>query len=88
MIISDYRLRDGTGIEAIASLRRMFGASIPAFIVSGDLALSVDAEVQASGLKLLHKPLSPMVLRAVIEHMIKPRAQATRVELRPLVAPI
>lgn len=89
LIISDYQLPEGTGIEAIDALRRMFGTPIPAFIVSGDLALSLDAEVRASGLKLVHKPLSPMVLRAMIEHLIKSEAQAANAQIKvpALVAP-
>lgn len=66
VIISDYRLRDTTGIEAIATVRNHFDAAIPAFLISGDVAPSLYAEAENSGLKLLHKPIGPMALRAMI----------------------
>ena len=39
LIVSDYRLSDGqNGIEAIEKLRQAFNLSIPAFLISGDMA--------------------------------------------------
>jgi signal transduction histidine kinase len=71
LVISDYRLKDGqTGIEAIAMLRDTFGSDIPAFIVSGDVAPELKTEVQESGLLLVHKPLSPMALRAMATRLM------------------
>ena len=72
LIISDYRLSDGkTGIEAIAELRSAFPQSIPAFLVSGDTSLAPLRETLAGGLHLLHKPVDPMTLRAMLNRLLE-----------------
>lgn len=59
-IISDYRLREQrTGVEAIAAVRAMLGETLPALLITGDTAPERLREAQASGIPLLHKPVSP-----------------------------
>jgi signal transduction histidine kinase/CheY-like chemotaxis protein len=71
-ILSDYRLRDGrTGIEVIAELRAEFGEEIPAVLITGDTAAATMQVIEASGLSVLHKPLKPATLRAILGHMLK-----------------
>lgn len=63
LIISDYRLREQrTGAEAIAALRAEFGAELPALLITGDTAPERLREALASGVPLLHKPVSPTQL--------------------------
>jgi signal transduction histidine kinase/DNA-binding NarL/FixJ family response regulator len=77
IIISDYRLRDGkTGFDVIESIRRRFGTSIPAFLISGDTAPERLREARASGYYLLHKPVLPMTLRSVVSQLLKDREAA------------
>jgi CheY-like chemotaxis protein len=72
LIISDFRLSGGkTGIDAIAELRSAFPESIPAFLVSGDTRPEPLHETRASGFHLLHKPVDPMRLRAVLNRVLK-----------------
>jgi signal transduction histidine kinase len=72
LIICDYRLADGqSGITAIADLRKAFGAQIPAFLMSGDIAPERLREARESGHLLLHKPLRAMALRAMINRLLK-----------------
>jgi CheY-like chemotaxis protein len=72
LIISDYRLRNGrTGIDAIAHLRRAFDADIPAFLISGDILPERLQDAQKSGYQLLHKPLAPMSLRAIMSKFLQ-----------------
>jgi signal transduction histidine kinase/CheY-like chemotaxis protein len=79
LIISDYRLGDGkTGFELIERLRGTFGASIPAFLISGDTAPERLHEASASGYYLLHKPVLPITLRAVISQLLKDHEDADR----------
>jgi CheY-like chemotaxis protein/anti-sigma regulatory factor (Ser/Thr protein kinase) len=60
LVISDFRLRDRrTGIEAIASIRAVLGKQLPALLITGDTAPLRLREAQASGIPLLHKPVSP-----------------------------
>jgi CheY-like chemotaxis protein len=72
LIISDYRLADGhTGIEAIQRLRSALGAPIPAFLVTGDIAPERLREASANGFHLLHKPVGPMALRAMLNQILR-----------------
>jgi signal transduction histidine kinase/CheY-like chemotaxis protein len=74
VIISDYHLRDGkTGIEAIARLRLALTAPIPAFLMSGDTNLDPLREAETNGYPLLHKPVEPAALRAMLTQMLKKR---------------
>jgi CheY-like chemotaxis protein len=67
LIISDYRLSDGrNGIESIEKLREALNLSIPAFLISGDTAPERLREARASGYHLLHKPVRPRALRAML----------------------
>jgi CheY-like chemotaxis protein len=71
LIVSDYRLAHGkTGFEAIERLHRACGAPIPAFLISGDTAPQRLREAGASGYRLLHKPVSPMALRAMVIQLL------------------
>jgi signal transduction histidine kinase/DNA-binding NarL/FixJ family response regulator len=77
LIISDYRLADGhTGIEAIQRLRSAFRAPIPAFLVTGDIAPERLREASANGLHLLHKPVGPMTLRAMLNQILRDGSKA------------
>ncbi len=81
LIISDYRLADGkTGIEAIEHLRAELGASIPAFLISGDTAPERLRETSARGYHLLHKPVAPMRLRAMLNQLLKARDESQAAE--------
>jgi len=72
LIISDYRLSEGsTGFEAVAQLRSALGTAIPAFLISGDTAPERLHEAAASGFQLLHKPVQPNALRAIVSHFLK-----------------
>jgi signal transduction histidine kinase len=72
LIISDYRLKNGrTGIHAIAQLRGAFGTDIPAFLISGDISPERLQDAQKNGYQLLHKPVAPMSLRAVISRFLR-----------------
>jgi signal transduction histidine kinase/DNA-binding NarL/FixJ family response regulator len=72
IIISDYRLSGGkTGFDVIERIRRVFGAPIPAFLISGDTAPERLREARASGYYLLHKPVLPITLRAVVSQLLK-----------------
>ena len=72
VIVSDYRLPDDTdGIEVITRLRQKFGRDIPAILVSGDTAPDTILRISQAGFPLLHKPLRPAKLRALLTHLIQ-----------------
>lgn len=65
LVVSDHRLGDGTGREAIAHLRQRQPA-LPALILTGDTAPEQLADLARSGLPVLHKPFRSEKLRAMI----------------------
>ncbi len=79
LIVSDYQLSDGkTGIEAIELLRVAFRTPISAFLLSGDISTEPLHAAQSGGYHLLHKPVDPMTLRAMLNRMLK-KGKSTRV---------
>jgi len=63
VIVADFRLpQHENGIETVRRLRARLG-DVPALMVSGDTAPERLREAQASGLPLLHKPVSADKLR-------------------------
>lgn len=67
ILVVDYQLDRGkTGIEFIKATRDKMGVKIPAIIVTADHTQDVENEITNFGLKLLHKPLKPAMLRATI----------------------
>lgn len=74
VIISDYRLRHGeNGIEVIRSLQEEFNDDIPGILITGDTAPDRLQEARASGFELLHKPLQPAKLRALLVNLLQHR---------------
>jgi len=69
LIIADYRLRLGrTGIQAIRHIRASYGnRSIPSILITGDTDPDRLQEAEASGYRLLHKPVTPPLLQSVLE---------------------
>jgi signal transduction histidine kinase/CheY-like chemotaxis protein len=79
LIISDLHLPDGeTGVEAIAQLRLRPGFDVPAFLISGDISARQIGTVDRTPYPLLHKPLNPMALRAMITAMLQPSQMRRR----------
>jgi signal transduction histidine kinase/CheY-like chemotaxis protein len=72
LIISDYHLASGkTGIRAIEQINAAFGSSIPAILISGDTAPEPLRDAKDRGYILLHKPVDPMRLRAVMHEFFR-----------------
>jgi CheY-like chemotaxis protein len=67
LVIADYRLEEGeTGVAAIGAVRRRFGASVPAIVVTGSSMTGHDKEAIEHDFHLLIKPVLPNKLRAMI----------------------
>jgi len=77
LIVSDYRLKGGeTGIDVVARLREEFNAQVPALLITGDTGIEQLREAEESGLHVLHKPLNPSRLRALIANLRRERTRA------------
>ena len=72
----DYRLRGGDdGIAVVRALREQI-PGLPAAIVSGDIGPEQLQAVEAAGLRLLHKPLSPQLLQMELHLVLGQREGA------------
>jgi CheY-like chemotaxis protein len=66
VIIADYHLDDGDGVAAISALRARFGAAIPAILATADRSPEVREVALRAQISILHKPLKPAQLRALL----------------------
>ena len=76
VIIADYHLDDGTGMEVIADMRARYQNEITAVLVTADRSGELRGETTAAGVHLLNKPLKPAALRAMLTRVPAPRAAA------------
>ena len=65
------RLVAGKGGKRIVGLhqglRQHFGRQVPAIILSGDTSATTTGDAQRAGIPLLHKPVRPARLRALLQ---------------------
>lgn len=70
-MIVDYHLKRGrTGDWVAARLTERLGAPVPTVMVTGETAPELLQKVQGLGFPVLHKPLQPMRLRAMLQHLL------------------
>ena len=79
VVLSDYRLRAGrNGLQAVAALRQVLGADLPACLISGDVSAELRQQCHAEGLRLLFKPVQPAKLRALLHRMAASQGRSNR----------
>ena len=76
LIISDYHLGEGTGIEAVQLVSEALGLEIPTVIVTGDHSAETQRDIKWRGFNMLRKPIKPAALRSVISSVRPGRAAA------------
>ncbi|WP_288431460.1 PAS domain-containing hybrid sensor histidine kinase/response regulator [uncultured Agrobacterium sp.] len=76
MIIADYHLGDGTGIDVILHLREAYKSQIPALLITADRTPEVRAEAEKHGIGVQHKPVRPAALRAYMTQVFNIRRAA------------
>ncbi|HEX3710833.1 MAG TPA: PAS domain-containing hybrid sensor histidine kinase/response regulator [Pseudolabrys sp.] len=65
-LLIDYHLDDGgNGIETIVALRQRCG-NLPAILITADRSPSVRERARHEGIQVLHKPIKPAALRALL----------------------
>jgi len=73
-ILADYHLDDEqNGIDVMNRLRAYYKLSIPGILITADQTESVRAEARAQGYRVLHKPLRPAALRALLGRLVAGR---------------
>ncbi len=74
ILIVDYHLDDGAiGTDAIEAVREATGRDLPAIVVTADHSDEVASAIRERGFALLHKPLKPAALRALMTSVVSRR---------------
>lgn len=66
VLLVDYHLDTGNGIDVIAALRETLGAGFPAALITADRTPQVRDEARDKNIQVLNKPLKPAALRAFL----------------------
>ncbi|MCW2238832.1 PAS domain-containing hybrid sensor histidine kinase/response regulator [Azospirillum canadense] len=85
LILSDYHLGRGrTGLEALESLHAAFGRPVPAALITADRGAGLRDSAKAAGIPLLHKPVRPGALRALVNQLLmQGRSVAQKLPAQP-----
>ena len=84
-LVVDYSLGGApTGLDIVKKLSELSGQSVPAVVVTGDTKADVLADIQASGLPHLAKPVAPFKLRAMLLDLLgaQPAASSRKARRR------
>ncbi|MCB1493594.1 MAG: hypothetical protein KDJ77_17650, partial [Rhodobiaceae bacterium] len=65
-----------TGLDSIVELRWKFGRDLPAILITADRTTQVRDKAAEKGVSVLHKPVRPAALRALINQMTARREAA------------
>jgi Na+/proline symporter/signal transduction histidine kinase/CheY-like chemotaxis protein len=76
IILADFHLDGGTGLEALAVLRATTKVHAPVVVITADHSAEVQREIRAQGYALLRKPLKAAALRALMYQLTLRRAVA------------
>jgi CheY-like chemotaxis protein len=74
LVLCDLRLGEGgNGFDVLDRLRARWGTGLRGIIVTADASAERIADAHARGYPLLHKPVRPAKLRALIEELLRER---------------
>ncbi len=65
-LLVDYHLDRGNGVAAIRDIRRRFGETIPAILITADRSPHARAAAREENIAVLNKPVKPASLRALL----------------------
>jgi signal transduction histidine kinase len=72
IVLADYHLDNGeTGLKSVRLLRNVFGARLPAVVMTADRTPDVALAVKEAACELMLKPVKPAELRSLIAHLIR-----------------
>lgn len=70
LILSDFRLAENvSGIDVVRAVRQACGDDIPAVVITGDTSVDSISSITGAQLGILHKPLAPEMLQAVLRDL-------------------
>lgn len=71
ILLADYHLDFGTlGTQAIERIREAFDPNLPAIIITADRSREIISAAQELNCEVLHKPIRPAELRALMQHLL------------------
>ncbi|MCJ2037015.1 hybrid sensor histidine kinase/response regulator [Methylobacterium sp. J-068] len=71
LLVLDYHLDNGAcGLDVAAHLQACTGLRRPVIVTTADHSPEIEAEVTALGAQLIHKPVRPAQLRALLTYML------------------
>ncbi len=74
IILADYHLSETqTGVMALKSLAGLWDQSVPAIVITADRTDEVSEDVASVGARMLHKPMKPAALRAMMTTLVARR---------------
>jgi len=76
IILADFHLDGGTGLEAVAALGAALETQVPVIFVTADHSAEVQREIRTHGHAMLRKPLKAAALRALMYQLTLQRAVA------------
>jgi len=76
ILLVDYHLDEGNGLTAITDIRWKYGLDIPAVLITADRSQEVRDAAMNSSVRVLHKPLKPAALRALVSQLSVQRPAA------------
>lgn len=71
VILADYHLDLGTGVQSIKAIADELDCRPPAIVITADYSPEVRNDVQDNGIGLLQKPVRAAALRALITHYLR-----------------
>jgi Na+/proline symporter/signal transduction histidine kinase/CheY-like chemotaxis protein len=74
IVLADYHLDHGIGLDAIAAVRTELRSDIPAIIITADHSPEVQRDLKERNLGLLRKPLKAAALRAILTQYVRRQA--------------
>lgn len=76
ILLVDYHLDESNGLAAIADIRWKYGPDLPAVLITADRSPGVRDAAAKAGVRVLHKPLKPAALRALVAQLSIQRTAA------------
>ncbi len=71
IVISDIKLRDVSGIEAIDAIQRRIAKQIPGIILTGVGSGAITDNALSKGFSVLQKPVQPAKLRSIVSYLVQ-----------------
>jgi Na+/proline symporter/signal transduction histidine kinase len=78
MMLVDFHLDEGNGIDAIRALRSKLRQTVPATLITADRSPEVRDRAATEDIRLINKPVRPSALRALLAQVRQQRMQAAK----------